>query len=264
MGLQMSLEGEVAIVTGGGQGIGQQIAFRLAQEGATVVIADVNEKGSVETAETILKHYGRKAKVIPTDITQEEQVTHLVDSAFAVDHKIDILVNNAGITGPMKGIEEIDLEEWEATMAVNLRGMFLCCKHTVPIMKRQERGGIINIASMSGKRPLAQRTPYTTSKMGVIGFTRTLAAEVGKWKIRVNSVCPGAVAGPRYDAVVEGIMKHSGKTREQVISEWGEASALKTFVDPRYVAGVVAFLCSEDAAMMTGQDINVSAGMIMY
>ena len=260
----MRLDGQIAIVTGAGQGIGQQIALRLAQEGANVVIADINEKGSIETAEMISKSYGITTKVVPTDITREEPVLHLIKRTLEIDGRIDILVNNAGIAGPMKNVEEVELEEWEATMAINLRGMFLCCKHTVPIMKRQERGNIVNISSMSGKRPLPQRTPYTTTKMGVIGFTRTLAAEVGKWKIRVNAICPGAVTGPRYDAVVEGITRNTGKTREQVISEWAEASALKTFVDPKYIAGVVAFLCSEDAAMMTGEDINVSAGMVMY
>ena len=111
---------------------------------------------------------------------------------------------------------------------------------------------------------MTQRLPYAASKMGVIGLTRTLAAELGKWKIRVNTVCPGAVAGPRYDRVIEGVMKFSGKSRDQVIAERTEASPLKTFVDAKHIAAVVAFLCSEDAAMMTGQDINVSAGTIMY
>jgi NAD(P)-dependent dehydrogenase (short-subunit alcohol dehydrogenase family) len=131
-------------------------------------------------------------------------------------------------------------------------------------MKRQGGGCIVNISSVTGKRPLIQRTPYATSKMGVIGLTRTLAMEVGKWKIRVNAVCPGAVTGPRQELVYEGIMKFTGKSREQVMLERAELSALKTFVDPRQVAAVVAFLCSEDAAMMTGQDLNVSAGAVMY
>jgi NAD(P)-dependent dehydrogenase (short-subunit alcohol dehydrogenase family) len=131
-------------------------------------------------------------------------------------------------------------------------------------MKKAGGGKIVNIASVTGKRPLTQRTPYSASKMGVIGLTRTLAMEVGAWKIRVNAVCPGAVTGPRQDRVYEGIMKFSGKTREQIRAERAELAALKTFVDPRDVAGVVAFLCSDDAAMMTGQDLNVSAGAVMY
>ncbi|MBI5968488.1 MAG: SDR family oxidoreductase [Deltaproteobacteria bacterium] len=260
----MRLENQIAIITGGGQGIGQQIAFRLGQEGAVAVIADINEKGSWETAEMMASSGGKKARVIPTDITSEEQVVNLIQGTLEIDKRIDILVNNSGIMGPVKNIEDIPLEEWEATMAVNLRGMFLCVKHTVPTMKRQGKGSIVNIASITGKRPLIQRTPYAASKMGVIGLTRTLAAELGRWKIRVNAVCPGAVIGPRLDLVIEGIMKYSGKSRDQVVAERTEASALKSFVDAQYIAAVVAFLCSEDAVMMTGQDINVCAGTIMY
>jgi len=111
---------------------------------------------------------------------------------------------------------------------------------------------------------MPQRTPYAASKMGVIGLTRTLAAEVGRWKIRVNAICPGGITGDRQRRVYEGIAKFSGKSLEEVTAERAEGTALKTFVDPKYIAGVVAFLCSEDGAMMTGQDINVSAGAVMY
>jgi NAD(P)-dependent dehydrogenase (short-subunit alcohol dehydrogenase family) len=260
----MRLDNQIAIVTGGGQGIGQQIALRLGQEGAVVVVADINEKGSWETAEMITKNGGKKARVIPTDITYEDQVVKLIQKTLESDKRIDILVNNSGIMGPVKNVEDITVEEWEATMSVNLRGMFLCCKHTVPAMKRQGKGSIVNIASITGKRPLTQRCPYATTKMGVIGLTRTLAAELGKWKIRVNAICPGGVTGPRLDLVLEGIMKFSGKTREQVVAERAEGSALKTFVDAKYIAAAVSFLCAEDAAMITGQDINVCGGTIMY
>ena len=260
----MWLENQVAIVTGGGQGIGRQIALRLGQEGAAVVIGDVNPSGSKQTAEMISRKGGRTARVIPADLTVEEQVGDLVRGALQVNGRIDILVNNSGIMGPVKNVEDITLEEWDATMAVNLRGVFLCCKHVVPIMKKQGQGSIVNIASVTGKRPLTQRTPYAASKMGVIGLTRTLAAELGKWKIRVNGICPGPVIGPRIDRVIEGAMKFSGKSRDQVIAEKTEASALKTFVDPKYIAAMVAFLCSEDGALITGQDINVCGGAIMY
>jgi len=117
---------------------------------------------------------------------------------------------------------------------------------------------------MTGKRPMPQRTPYAATKMGVIGLTRTLAAEVGEWKIRVNAICPGPVKGPRLNRVLKGIMQQSGKSWDQVVAEMTEGSVLKSFVDPKYIGSVVAFLCSEDAAMMTGQDINISAGMVMY
>jgi NAD(P)-dependent dehydrogenase (short-subunit alcohol dehydrogenase family) len=260
----MRLERQIAIVTGGGQGIGQQISLRLAEEGAIVVIADINELGSWETAEMIANAGKLKARVIPTDVSSEKQVADLIQATLNQEHRIDILVNNSGIMGPVKSIEDISVEEWDATMAVNLRGIFLCCKYAIPQMKIQEKGSIVNISSVTGKRPLTQRTPYAASKMGVIGLTRTLAAEVGKWKIRVNAVCPAGVTGKRLDRVYEGIMKHTGKTREEVIAERIGVSPLQSFVDPKYIAAVVAFLCSEDAAMMTGQDINISGGAVMY
>lgn len=260
----MALDNQIAIVTGGGQGIGERIALRLARDGAALIIADINVDGARNTAEAIARTGGRKATVIAADISDEVQVAALVRQAVAAQGRIDILVNNSGVMGPVKNIEDITLEEWNATLAVNLTGMFLCCKHVVPVMKRQGGGNIVNIASVTGKRPLSQRAAYGASKMGVIGLTRTLAMEVGAWKIRVNAVCPGSVTGPRQDRVHEGIMKFSGKSREQVRAERAELAALKTFVDPGHVAAVVAFLCSDDAAMMTGQDLNVSAGAVMY
>jgi len=260
----MRLNKEIAIVTGAGQGIGREIALRLAQEGVVVCIADVDANGAEETERVIFDRCGRKARVFLTDVSQEKQVERLVTDTLKTGNRIDILVNNAGIMGPVKNVEDIQVEEWDHTIAVNLRGMFLCCKYVVPVMKRQAKGSIVNIASVTGKRPLTQRLPYAASKMGVIGLTRTLAAEVGEFNIRVNAVCPGAVEGSRLKKVFEGIMKHSGKSWDQVVAERLESTPLKTLIDPKHIAAVVAFLCSEDAAMMTGEDVNVSAGAVMY
>lgn len=260
----MRFKGQVAIVTGGGQGIGQQITLRLGQEGATVVVADINKEGSFETADMISKVNGPTAKVIPTDITQESQVIALMRGAYEIDRRVDMLINNSGVMGPVKNIEDISVAEWDDTMAVNLRGMFLCCKHAVPIMKKQQKSSIVNISSVVAKRPLPQRSAYASTKMGVIGFTRSLAAEVGSWKIRVNSICPGEVTGPRLDRYFKAMMEYSGKTEKEVKAQRLEFSPLKSFVDPKYIGAMVAFLCSDDADMITGQDINVSAGAVMY
>ena len=147
----MRLKNQVAIVTGGGQGIGRQICLRLAEEGAIVVIADINEKGSRETAAMIVKAGGLAARVRPTDISAETQVTNLIRVTLDEEKRIDILVNNSGIMGPAKNIEDISLEEWESTMAVNLTGMFMCCKYAIPPMKVQKKGSIVNIASVLSK-----------------------------------------------------------------------------------------------------------------
>jgi NAD(P)-dependent dehydrogenase (short-subunit alcohol dehydrogenase family) len=260
----MTLRNQVVIVTGAGQGIGRQIAVRLGQEGMNLMLTDINESGCRETAEIISKEHGARAKISVTDVRSESQVKEMVREALKIADKIDVLVNNAGIAGPVKYLEDVELNEWEETMAVNLRGIYLCCKYVLPIMKKNRFGNIINIASVTGKRPLPMRSPYAASKMGVIGFTRTLAAEVGAHNVRVNALCPGAVTGERQRLVFEGIMKYSGKTREEVLLEKTESSPLKTLVDPKYVAAAVVFLCSEEVGVITGEDLNISAGAVMY
>lgn len=255
----------VCVVTGSGQGIGKVIALRFAREGSFVVIADINEENSLQTAKEIKDVYGQECLIVKTDVSDEKQVQQLMEKSFQYCNRIDFLVNNSGIAGVAKKTEEILLEEWETTMQLNINGVFLCCKYAIPFMKdREEQRSIVNIASVTGKRPLINRLPYATSKMAVIGLTRTLAAEVGPDNIRVNSICPGAILGERQQFVIESLAKARGKTFEEVKQEKLESSPLRSFVDPKYVAGMAAFLCSDDAAMITGQDINVSAGAVMY
>lgn len=260
----MLFKDQVAIVTGGGLGIGREISIRMAAEGAHVVIADIAKDKSRETLEIIEGEAANPAVYVQTDITSEDSVKKTIATAKEITGKIDIIVNNAGVMGPVKKVEDIELKEWNDTMAVNLAGMFLCCKHVTPIMKAQSKGSIVNIASITGKRPLTERLPYAASKMGVIGLTRTLAAELGPWKIRVNAICPGAVTGDRQRLVYEGIAKFSGKPYEQVLEEASQRAPLRSLVHPKNVARLAAFLCSDEAEMMTGQDINVSAGAVMY
>ena len=246
----MGLLNQIAIVTGGGQGLGRQIALRLAQEGSQVVIADINEEGSRETAEMIDRNGDGAPKVIPTDIRQENQVTALIQAALSIAGRIDILVNNSGIMGPVKPIEDITVEEWEDTLAVNLRGMFLCCKHTIPPMKKQGSGSIVNISSIAGKLALVQRTPYATSKMGVIGLTRTLAREWARFGIGVNCVAPGAVRTQMTAAIPERIM--DGLLHEIPFGRLAE---------PEEVASVHLFLASAMASYVTGQVLLIDGGL---
>jgi NAD(P)-dependent dehydrogenase (short-subunit alcohol dehydrogenase family) len=257
------LKGKVAIVTGAGAGIGRAIAERFAKEGAAVLLADKSEEAGQSAAKEI-RRAGGKSLFSPCDVSREEDVRDMVETAARELGCPDILVNNAGVAGPVRQAVDVDLDEWKATLAVNIDSVFLCCKYVIPHMKRNRGGSIINIASVSGKRPLPYRSAYTTSKMGVIGFTRTLAAEVGQWGIRVNSVCPGSVTGERQKIVFQGIMKSTGKSYEEVKEMKAEAAALKCFVDPGDVAALVLFLAAEESAKITGQDINVSAGAVMY
>lgn len=257
-------DGKVAIVTGGGQAMGEQFVLRLAREGATVVIADIIPEKGAEVVAEIASEGLPEALFHHTDVTNEAMVEAMAETALGFTGSIDFLVNNSGIMGPVRSVEEVGREEWDATFAVNMTGMFLCTKYVLPHMKARKSGAIVNIASVTGKRPLALRSPYAASKMAVIGFTRTLAEEVGPFGIRANAICPGAVSGDRQIRVFEGMAQASGKTVEEIAATRALTLPLREYINPEEVASVVAFLLSEDARKMTGQDINVTAGAVMY
>lgn len=252
-----------AIVTGGARGIGQSICVELARRGADIVVADLDEGEMAETV-SLVEDSGQRAIAVETDVASSESVTSTVAEAREVFGSIEYLVNNAGIAGPTAPCEEVSPGEWESTLAVNLKGPFQMCREVIPYMRAESFGRIVNIASVTGKRPLPNRTPYATSKMGVIGFTRTLAAELGESNINVNAVCPGSVEGPRITTVFERQAAETGQTYEEVRSDVEAQSARGELVDREDVADLVGYLCSEDSERITGQDINVSAGKVMY
>ncbi|MEE9276297.1 MAG: SDR family NAD(P)-dependent oxidoreductase [bacterium] len=259
----MRLKDKVAVVTGAGQGIGEVIAIEMAREGARVVLAARTEKNLQRTAEKIAAA-GGEALVVPTDVTDEDSIRNMVKKTMDECGALDILVNNSGVAGPMKAMEELSREEWEECFDVNVTGMFLCCKHVIPAMKAARAGRIINISSMSGKRPLIHRSPYTASKMAVIGLTRTLAFELGEYGVTVNAVCPGATEGERIRRVIENDAKARNVTYEEAEAGFTSAAALKRFVRSEDTAAMCIFLCSEEGKNMTGQDINVTAGLCWY
>src|SRR6056297_971667 len=252
-----------ALVTGGGRGIGQAICVELARRGADIVIADLDPDEMRETVDLVEAEGGR-ARAVETDVTDLESVESTAETALDEFDSVEWLVNNAGIAGPTAPCESIDSDEWDATLDVNLRGAFYTCRTLLPSMKEQSYGRIVNIASVTGKRPLTQRTPYAAAKMGLIGFTRTLAAEVGDHDINVNSICPGSVDGPRIQRVFEEKAEATGRSYEAVRSDAEDQSPRQELVNKEDVANTVAFLCSPDADRMTGQDLNVSAGKVMY
>ncbi|WP_435361896.1 SDR family NAD(P)-dependent oxidoreductase [Haloarchaeobius sp. DFWS5] len=257
------VSGSTAIVTGGGRGIGRAICRELARAGADIVVADIDETEMAETAE-LVEQEDVRCYPIHTDLQSFESVESTVDAALDEFGTIEILVNNAGIAGPTAQCEDVNPADWDQTMAVNLRGPFFMCRQLLSAMKEQSYGRIVNIASVTGKRPLTQRTPYATTKMGLIGFTRTLASEVGEHDINVNAVCPGSVDGPRIKQVFEEKAKASGRTYEDVRQEAEGESPRNELVQKEDIAQTVAYLCSDDADRVTGQDINVSAGKVMY
>jgi NAD(P)-dependent dehydrogenase (short-subunit alcohol dehydrogenase family) len=259
----MKLLDKVAVITGGGRGIGRAISLTFAREGADVSLAARSTDMMEEVAREI-RRLGRRALVNTTDITRLEQVERTVKRTLEEFSRIDILVNNSGIAGPTAYVHEISPEEWDETFNVNLRGAFICCRAVVPIMIRQGGGKIINIASMTGKRPLPMRTPYCATKMGLIGFTRSLASELGSFKINVNAICPGAVEGPRIERVIRNAAAAEGTTEEEVRRRFISTSPLGRMVSAEDVARLAVFLASDDSKNITGQDINVTAGVVMY
>jgi len=252
-----------AIVTGGGSGIGQAIAVELATQGHDIVIADIDE-AAMEKTQDLVESKGQTARAIHTELGNEDSVESTVETVIEEFGSIEILVNNAGIAGPTTPCEEVSTDEWDLTVDVNLTGPFTMCRSILPQMKDAGYGRIVNIASVTGKRPLVNRTPYAATKMGLIGFTRTLAAEVGEHDINVNAVCPGSVDGPRIKQVFEKQAEASGRTYEEVRSEVEAESPRNELVKRENVAELVSFLCSDRAGQITGQDINISAGKVMY
>ncbi|MEF8841098.1 MAG: SDR family oxidoreductase [Haloarculaceae archaeon] len=256
------LDGVTAFVTGASQGIGRVIATELAAEGANVVLAARGD-GIYETASLIDDE--DRALAVETDVTDEDSVEASIDATVERFGGLDCLVNNAGIAGPTKPVEEVTVDEWNHTMDVNVLGPFLCTKHAAPHLRESKQGSLINIGSISGKRPLADRTPYTASKMAVIGLTRTLAFELGEDDVTVNTICPGATRGDRIERVIQGQADAQGISFEEAKRKvFSEDAALGRLVEPEDVAGMVAYLASERGRRITAQDVNVDGGTVWY
>jgi len=246
------LDGRVAIVTGGGHGIGKAYARRLADEGAAVVIAELD----APAGERVAAEVGGLA--VCTDVADEASVGEMARRTLERYGRIDILVNNAAIfaTVPMSRapFDEIDPAEWDRMMAVNLRGTWLACRAVIPQMRKQRYGKIINISSGTALKGSASRIHYVTSKAGIIGFTRTLAMEVGKDNICVNCIAPGSTLSE--ENADEALIKY----RQAAAS----TRALQRLQRPEDLVGAVAFFASADSDFITGQTLVVDGGACMH
>ena len=257
------MKDRVAIVTGASQGIGEVIARRMAAEGARTVLAARSEAELRATASRISSS-GGSALVVPTDITNAASVKNLAETVLSEFGGVDILINGAGSIGPTKLIEDIPLAEWEECIAVNMTGAFLMTKAVLPAMKKNRFGRIVSLGSVTGKRPLPHRTPYAAAKMALIGFTRTLAFEAGEYGITANVICPGPTDGPRVRRICENMAATENITVEAAAASFTAPSALKRFVLPEDHAALCAYLCSKEGSRITGQDFNVSGGLVWY
>ena len=202
---------------------------------------------------------------VETDVTDEAAVEAAVEATAEEFGGLDTVVNNAGIAGPTAPVEEVSRSEWERTMDVNVTGAFLVTKHAVPHLRESRRASVVNVSSISGKRPLEDRTPYAASKMALIGLTRTLAFELDDDDVTVNAVCPGPTAGPRIERVIEAQAERLGVGYEEAKRRvFTDDAALGELVDAGDVAEMVAYLAGEGGRHVTAQDVNVDAGTAWY
>lgn len=259
----MLLKDKIAVITGGGQGIGREIALEFAKQGADVVLA-ARTKENLETVAKQVEALGRKALAIPTDLREESAVDNLRDKTLETFGRCDILVNNSGIAGPVLPHWEIDPADWQNTFDINVNGVFLCNRAFIPGMLAQGSGNVLIIGSITGKRPMLHRTPYTAAKMALVGLVRTLAWDLADSGVRANLISPGIVAGERMERsfVAQGIAQ--GITTDEAREQFTQASPQKKLTDPKDVAHTAVFLASDLSGSITGEDINVSAGVVMY
>ena len=249
----MRLSGKVAIITGGGSGIGRAICERFAAEGSAVIVAELDANRGRQTAETIIKN-GGKAKFIQTDIRNEESIKKCVAETVAAFGSLTLLVNNAAAF-VIRGVEA-SAEEWETMLETNIRGTAFCVKHALPEMKKAGGGAIVNIGSISSVLGQGGMVTYNATKGAILTMTRCMAMDFGPANIRVNCLCPGNIKTP---ALVNH-MKSLGKNYEEAEKEMIPNNFLGRVGKPEEVAACTAFLCSDEASYVTGAALFVDGG----
>jgi 3-oxoacyl-[acyl-carrier protein] reductase len=246
------LEGKVAIVTGAARGIGREFVHVLAQNGAKVIAADLNDCSETVTLA------GPNAAAMRVDVGDAASTQALADAAATASGRIDILVNNAALYGTLKGgrFEKLEEADWDAAMRVNVKGIWLCCKAVVPYMRKAGGGSIINMASLAALYGTPFALHYTVSKAAVIGLTRGLARELGRDNIRVNSIAPSAV-------LTEGTKEFFGEKHDRALEVIAAGQSIGRNLQPADVAGAMLWLASDQSAFTTGQTIAVDGGTVM-
>lgn len=246
--MDMNFEGKTAIVTGAAAGIGRAVSLQLAARGAEVVLVDRDGAGADETLRQVSEADG-KAQVIEADVSRSDDMARIVEAATSTGRAIDCLFNNAGIEGKIAPIWELDEADFDRVIAVNVKGAFLALRHVLPVMKQAGAGTVVNTASIAGLGGSPNISPYITSKHAVIGMTRATAAEVGRFGIRVNAVCPGPVATRMMDSI-----------DAQRIGIGAPPPNSKTYADVDDIAGLVIFLLSDLSRNITGASFASDGG----
>ncbi|HUI61313.1 MAG TPA: SDR family oxidoreductase [Steroidobacteraceae bacterium] len=245
-----SLEGKVAVVTGAARGMGREFAVRLASQGASIALVDI-----LDTAETLqeVRRHGRDGISLEADITQPQVVRAAAQKVASGLGGAHILINNAGLHPHPTPFEELTFEYWRKTLSINLDSMFLLIQAFLPQMKARGWGRIVNLSSAAANAAPPMGAPYVASKCGVVGLTRAVATEVGRHNITVNAIAPNPVRTPGAEG---------GAVSEEMFQSIAALQPVPRVMEPRDVAGMVAFLCSDDAAFITGQHLHVDGGFI--
>jgi NAD(P)-dependent dehydrogenase (short-subunit alcohol dehydrogenase family) len=246
----MDFTAKRVLVTAGANGIGLAIARKFSELGAAVFVTDID-------AEAVEKARAEGLAAAVSDVSDESQVRELMATVAAELGGLDVLVNNAGIAGPTGPLETLDAAAWKSTFDVNIHGQFYCIKHALPLLREGSSASIVNLSSAAGRLGMAGRSAYSASKWAVVGLTKTLAIELGPDRIRVNAICPGAVNGPRIDAVIAAKAQMLGLSAEQVSELYHNQSSLGRLIEAEDIANMAAFAASDMARNVNGQALAV-------
>ena len=255
----MTVKSKVALITGGGTGIGKQIALMFAQEGADLAVLGLMSD-ELALVRKEVETLSRRCLAYEVNVADEGQVKEAIEASLKSLGRIDVLINNAAVLGSTAPVAQLNVQSWKEEIAVNLTGSFLCCRAVLPGMIEQRSGKIINITSVGGQRAYPLRSPYAVSKAGLIALTRTLAAEVGSYNIRVNAIAPGPVSGNRMKRVIEKRAGSTGQSVAEIETSYLHALALGRMVEEEDVARMALFLGSKEGDNITGQVFNVCSG----
>ncbi|MHB8604576.1 MAG: glucose 1-dehydrogenase [Thermoplasmatota archaeon] len=245
------LEGKAGLVTGAGSGIGRATALALAREGASVMVSDIDEKSAEATAAEILASKGT-ARSLRCDVTRSADVGALVSATTDAFGKLDFAHNNAGWEGPIAKIANVEEADFDRVIAINLKGVFLCLKHEIPVMAAAGRGAIVNTASVAGLVANAGASPYAAAKHGVVGLTKTAAAEYARKGVRVNAICPGWTDTP--------MSRRAGESNPKIMQNYLAGVPANRLGAPEEIAALVCYLVSDEASYINGAALPIDGG----